>query len=145
MSDEETKAYEAIKENGLVLDIGSKKDNSILGQFEELLTKIIDTRVEEKIASMNLLNGEDVKDLLSEEIRNELEAQEVPDTYGVREIVSEEIDNIDWNDRVNESGALDGVVTEDTLESTMDARDGDEYVKRDEFEDALDALSISRG
>ena len=119
--------------------------SNILSQFEELLTKIIDTRVEEKIASMNLLDGDSVTDLLSQEIRNELESQEVPDTYGVREIVSEEIDNIDWNDRVNESGALDGVVTEDTLESTMDARDGDEYVKRDEFEDALDALSISRG
>ena len=119
--------------------------SNILSQFEELLTKIIDTKVEEKISSMNLLDGDSVKDMLSEEIKLELETQEVPDTYGVRDIVSEEIDNIDWNDRVNESGALDGVVTEDTLESTMDARDGDEYVKRDEFEDALDSLSISRG
>ena len=108
--------------------------SNILSQFEELLTKIIDTRVEEKIASMNLLDGESVKDMLSEEIRLELEAQEVPDNYIVREIVNEEIDNIDWNDRVIDSGALDGVVTE-----------GEEYVKRDEFENALDGLSISRG
>ena len=119
--------------------------SNILSQFEELLTKIIDTRVEEKISSMNLLNGEDVKDLLSEEIRLELEAQEVPDNYGVREIVSEEIDNIDWNDRVSESGALDGIVTEDTLEGTLDEVVSNEYVTRDEFETALDSLSISRG
>jgi len=119
--------------------------SNILSQFEELLTKIIDTRVEEKIASMNLLDGESVKNILSEEIRLELEAQEVPDLYGVRDIVSEEIDNIDWNDRVNESGALEGMVTEDTLEGTLDEVVSNEYVTRDEFETALDGLSISRG
>tara|TARA_R100001443_G_C3229969_1_gene148102 strand:+ start:43 stop:405 length:363 start_codon:yes stop_codon:yes gene_type:complete len=119
--------------------------SNILSQFEELLTKIIDTKVEEKISSMNLLDGDSVKDMLSEEIKLELEAQEVPDTYGVREIVSEEIDNIDWNDRVNESGALEGMVTEDTLEGTLDEVVSNEYVTRGEFEDALDGLSISRG
>jgi len=119
--------------------------SNILSQFEELLTKIIDTRVEEKIASMNLLDGESVKNILSEEIRLELESQEVPDLYGVRDIVSEEIDNIDWNDRVNESGALEGMVTEDTLEGTLDEVVSNEYVTRDEFETALDGLSISRG
>ena len=119
--------------------------SNILSQFEELLTKIIDTKVEEKISSMNLLDGASVKDMLSEEIKLELEAQEVPDNYGVRDIVSEEIDNIDWNDRVNESGALEGMVTEDTLEGTLDEVVSNEYVTRDEFETALDGLSISRG
>ena len=119
--------------------------SNILSQFEELLTKIIDTKVEEKISSMNLLDGDSVKDMLSEEIKLELEAQEVPDNYGVRDIVSEEIDNIDWNDRVNESGALEGMVTEDTLEGTLDEVVSNEYVTRDEFETALDGLSISRG
>ena len=119
--------------------------SNILSQFEELLTKIIDTKVEEKISSMNLLDGDSVKLILAEEIRLELEAQEVPDNYGVRDIVSEEIDNIDWNDRVNESGALEGMVTEDTLEGTLDEVVSNEYVTRDEFETALDGLSISRG
>ena len=126
MSDE-TKALETIKENGLVL--GSKKDNSIFGQFEKLLDSIIEAKVQEAIEAMHLVDENRVRDVLSDEIRNELDAQEVPDVYGVKEIVQEEIDNIDWNDRVSESGALDGIVTEDTLESTLDEhRDGGEYV-----------------
>ena len=143
MSDE-TKALETIKENGLVL--GSKKDNSMVAQFEKLIDSIIDAKVQEAIQHMELVSEDRLRDLLSEEIRNELEAQEVPDLYGVRDIVSEEIDNIDWNDRVSESGALDGIVTEDTLESTLDEhRDGGEYVTQEELDAALGELSITRG
>ena len=126
-------------------DLSPQEAISVLGKLEETFREIIREEVVKVIETRNLLNGEDVKDLLSEEIRLELEAQEVPDLYGVRDIVSEEIDNIDWNDRVSESGALDGVVTEDTLEGTLDEVVGNEYVTRDEFETALDGLSISRG
>ena len=122
------------------------KDNSILGQFEKLLNSIVEAKVQEAIHHMELVGEDRLRDVLSEEIRNELEAQEVPDLYGVREIVSEEIDNIDWNDRVSESGALDGIVTEDTLESTLDEhRDGGEFVTQEELDAALGELSISRG
>tara|TARA_R100001480_G_C4595313_1_gene162214 strand:+ start:30 stop:473 length:444 start_codon:yes stop_codon:yes gene_type:complete len=147
MSDE-TKAFETIKENGLVL--GSKKDNSMVAQFEKLIDSIIDAKVQEAIQHMELVSEDRLREyllnVLSEEVRNELEAQEVPDLYGVRDIVSEEIDNIDWNDRVSESGALDGIVTEDTLESTLDEhRDGGEYVTQEELDAALGELSITRG
>ena len=147
MSDE-TKALETIKENGLVL--GSKKDNSMVAQFEKLIDSIIDAKVQEAIQHMELVSEDRLREyllnVLSEEVRNELEAQEVPDLYGVRDIVSEEIDNIDWNDRVSESGALDGIVTEDTLESTLDEhRDGGEYVTQEELDAALGELSITRG
>ena len=122
------------------------KDNSMVAQFEKLIDSIIDAKVQEAIQHMELVSEDRLRDVLSEEIRNELEAQEVPDLYGVRDIVSEEIDNIDWNDRVSESGALDGIVTEDTLESTLDEhRDGGEYVTQEELDAALGELSITRG
>ena len=69
MSDE-TKALETIKENGLVL--GSKKDNSIFGQFEKLLDSIIEAKVQEAIKDMELVDEDRVRDVLSDEIRNEL-------------------------------------------------------------------------
>ena len=129
MSDE-TKALETIKENGLVL--GSKKDNSIFGQFEKLLDSIIEAKVQEAIKEMELVDEDRVRDVLSDEIRNELEAQEVPDLYGVRDIVQEELDNVEWADRFDVGGAVDDAL-------------GDDYVKRDELDSALDELSISRG
>ena len=129
MSDE-TKALETIKENGLVL--GSKKDNSIFGQFEKLLDSIIEAKVQEAIKDMELVDEDRVRDVLSDEIRNELEAQEVPDLYGVKDIVQEELDNVEWADRFDVGGAVDDAL-------------GDDYVKRDELDSALDELSISRG
>ena len=129
MSDE-TKALETIKENGLVL--GSKKDNSIFGQFEKLLESIIEAKVQEAIKDMELVDEDRVRDVLSDEIRNELEAQEVPDLYGVRDIVQEELDNVEWADRFDVGGAVDDAL-------------GEDYVKRDELDSALDELSISRG
>ena len=136
------------------------KDNSMVAQFEKLIDSIIDAKVQEAIEHMDLADKTYVDDrvedsvmheatiraMITDEIRNELEAQEVPDLYGVRDIVAEEIDNIDWNDRVSESGALDGIVTEDTLESTLDEhRDGGEYVTQEELDAALGELSITRG
>ena len=58
MSDE-TKALETIKENGLVL--GSKKDNSMVAQFEKLIDSIIDAKVQEAIEHMDAehVNGRD--------------------------------------------------------------------------------------
>ena len=129
MSDE-TKALETIKENGLVL--GSKKDNSIFGQFEKLLDSIIEAKVQQAIKDMELVDEDRVRDVLSDEIRNELEAQEVPDLYGVKDIVQEELDNVEWADRFDVGGAVDDAL-------------GEDYVKRDELDSALDELSISRG
>ena len=129
MSDE-TKALETIKENGLVL--GSKKDNSIFGQFEKLLDSIIEAKVQQAIKDMELVDEDRVRDVLSDEIRNELEVQEVPDLYGVKDIVQEELDNVEWADRFDVGGAVDDAL-------------GDDYVKRDELDSALDELSISRG
>ena len=122
------------------------KDNSILGQLETALVKIIDDRIQAALEKIEMLDADEIKDLVCTEVKYELETQEVPDIYGVRDMIGEEIDNIDWNDRVSESGALDGIVTEDTLESTLDEhRDGGEYVTQQELDDALGELSISRG
>ena len=137
MADEETKAYKAIKENGLVLEIGSKKDNSMVAQFEKLIDSIIDAKVQEAIQHMDLADRGYVDDRVQEEAMHE-------DT--IRDMITDEIDAIDWNDRVSESGALDGVITEDTLESTLDEhRDGGEFVTQEELDVALGELSISRG
>ena len=81
---------------------------------------------------MELVDEDRVRDVLSDEIRNELEAQEVPDLYGVKDIVQEELDNVEWADRFDVGGAVDDAL-------------GDDYVKRDELDSALDELSISRG
>ena len=134
MSDE-TKALETIKENGLVL--GSKKDNSMVAQFEKLIDSIIDAKVQEAIQHMDLADRGYVDDRVQEEALSE---------DFVRDMINDEIEAIDWNDRVSESGALDGIVTEDTLESTLDEhRDGGEYVTQQELDDALGELSITRG
>ena len=134
MSDE-TKALETIKENGLVL--GSKKDNSMVAQFEKLIDSIIDAKVQEAIEHMDLADKTYVDDRVEDSVMHE-------DT--IRDMITDEIEAIDWCDRVSESGALDGIVTEDTLESTLDEhRDGGEYVTQQELDDALGELSISRG
>tara|TARA_B100000902_G_C26566242_1_gene554327 strand:+ start:71 stop:475 length:405 start_codon:yes stop_codon:yes gene_type:complete len=134
MSDE-TKAFETIKENGLVL--GSKKDNSMVAQFEKLIDSIIDAKVQEAIQHMDLADRGYVDDRVQEEALSE---------DFVRDMINDEIEAIDWNDRVSESGALDGIITEDTLESTLDEhRDGGEYVTQEELDAALGELSITRG
>ena len=134
MSDE-TKALETIKENGLVL--GSKKDNSMVAQFEKLIDSIIDAKVQEAIEHMDLADKTYVDDRVEDSAMHE-------DT--IRDMITDEIEAIDWCDRVSESGALDGIVTEDTLESTLDEhRDGGEYVTQQELDDALGELSITRG
>ena len=133
MSDE-TKALETIKENGLVL--GSKKDNSMVAQFEKLIDSIIDAKVQEAIQHMDLADKGYVDDRVQEEALSE---------DFVRDMINDEIEAIDWCDRVSESGALDGIVTEDTLESTVDEKVGGEYVTQEELDAALDELSISRG
>ena len=134
MSDE-TKAFETIKENGLVL--GSKKDNSMVAQFEKLIDSIIDAKVQEAIQHMDLADKGYVDDRVQEEALSE---------DFVRDMINDEIEAIDWNDRVSESGALDGIITEDTLESTLDEhRDGGEYVTQEELDAALGELSITRG
>ena len=134
MSDE-TKAFETIKENGLVL--GSKKDNSMVAQFEKLIDSIIDAKVQEAIQHMDLADKSYVDDRVQEEALSE---------DFIRDMINDEIEAIDWCDRVSESGALDGIVTEDTLESTLDEhRDGGEYVTQQELDDALGELSITRG
>ena len=134
MSDE-TKALETIKENGLVL--GSKKDNSMVAQFEKLIDSIIDAKVQEAIQHMDLADKSYVDDRVQEEALSE---------DFIRDMINDEIEAIDWCDRVSESGALDGIVTEDTLESTLDEhRDGGEYVTQEELDAALDELSISIG
>ena len=126
MSNVET---EAVVKNGADAPV---KDNSILGQFEKLLNSIVEAKVQEAIHHMELVGEDRLRDVLSEEIRNELEAQEVPDLYGVKDIVQEELDNVEWADRFDVGGAVDDAL-------------GDDYVKRDELDSALDELSISRG
>ena len=109
MSDE-TKALETIKENGLVL--GSKKDNSMVAQFEKLIDSIIDAKVQEAIQHMDLADKSYVDDRVQEEALSE---------DFIRDMINDEIEAIDWCDRVSESGALDGIVT--CLLYTSDAAD----------------------
>jgi hypothetical protein len=66
------------------------------------------------------------------EVKSELEVNDVPDIDGVRDIVQEELDNVEWADRFDVGSAVDDAL-------------GDDYVKRDELDSALDELSISRG
>ena len=113
------------------------KDNSMVAQFEKLIDSIIDAKVQEAIEHMDLADKGYVDDRVMSEALDE---------DFVRDMINEEIDMIDWNDRVSESGALDGMITEDTLESTLDEhRDGGEYVTQQELDDALGELSITRG
>ena len=130
MSNVETEALNNLKENGL--EIGVKKDDSILGQLEAALVKIIDDRIKIALEDVSSLSEDDVKDIVYHEVKSELEVNDVPDIDGVRDIVSEELDNVDWQDRLDV-----GTAVEDAL--------GEDYVKRDELDSALDELSISRG
>ena len=113
------------------------KDNSMVAQFEKLIDSIIDAKVQEAIQHMDLADKGYVDDRVQEEALSE---------DFVRDMINDEIEAIDWCDRVSESGALDGIITEDTLESTLDEhRDGGEYVTQQELDDALGELSITRG
>tara|TARA_R100000664_G_scaffold27220_1_gene37790 strand:- start:38 stop:430 length:393 start_codon:yes stop_codon:yes gene_type:complete len=130
MSNVETEALNNLKENGL--EVGVKKDASILGQLEAALVKIIDDRIKVALEDVNSLSEDDVKELVQYEVKNELDISEIPDLYGVRDIVQEELDNVEWADRFDVGGAVDEAL-------------GEDYVKRDELDSALDELSISRG
>ena len=130
MSNVETEALNNLKENGL--EVGVKKDASILGQLETALVKIIDDRIHAALEKIEVLDADEIKDIVCTEVKYELEAQDVPDIDGVRDIVSEELDNVDWQDRLDVGSAVDDAL-------------GEDYVKRDELDSALDELSISRG
>ena len=130
MSNVETEALNNLKENGL--EVGVKKDASILGQLEAALVKIIDDRIKVALEDVSSLSEDDVKDIVYHEVKSELEVNDVPDIDGVRDIVSEELDNVDWQDRLDVGSAVDDAL-------------GEDYVKRDELDSALDELSISRG
>ena len=130
MSNVETEALNNLKENGL--EVGVKKDASILGQLEAALVKIIDDRIKIALEDVSSLSEDDVKELVQDEVKNELDISEIPDLYTVRDIVQEELDNVEWADRFDVGSAVDDAL-------------GDDYVKRDELDSALDELSISRG
>ena len=130
MSNVETEALNNLKENGL--EVGVKKDASILGHLEAALVKIIDDRIKIALEDVSSLSEDDVKDIVYHEVKSELEVNDVPDIDGVRDIVSEELDNVDWQDRLDVGSAVDDAL-------------GEDYVKRDELDSALDELSISRG
>ena len=120
---------EAVVKNGADAPV---KDNSILGQLEAALVKIIDDRIKVALEDVSSLSEDDVKELVQYEVKNELDISEIPDLYGVRDIVQEELNNVEWADRFDVGGAVDDAL-------------GDDYVKRDELDSALDELSISRG
>ena len=113
---------------------------SILGKLEETFREIIREEVAKEVQSLGLLT----KERLSEEIQYELDQQDLVD-YGrvydivqdecsdlIREIADEQIDGIEFADKFDLPNAV-----EDAM--------GDDYVKRDELDSALDELSISRG
>ena len=113
---------------------------SILGKLEETFREIIREEVAKEVQSLGLLT----KERLSEEIQYELDQQDLVD-YGrvyeivqdecsdlIREIADEQIDGIEFADKFDIPNAV-----EDAM--------GDDYVKRDELDSALDELSISRG
>ena len=120
-----------------VSNINQPQAGSMVAQFEKLIDSIIDAKVQEAIEHMDLADKGYVDDRVQEEALSE---------DFVRDMINDEIEAIDWCDRVSESGALDGIITEDTLESTLDEhRDGGEYVTQQELDDALGELSITRG
>ena len=113
---------------------------SILGKLEETFREIIREEVAKEVQSLGLLT----KERLSEEIQYELDQQDLVD-YGrvydivqdecsdlIREIADEQIDGIEFADKFDLPNAV-----EDAM--------GEDYVKRDELDSALDELSISRG
>ena len=120
---------EAVVKNGADAPV---KDNSILGQLETALVKIIDDRIHAALEKIEVLDADEIKDIVCTEVKYELETQEIPDLYTTRDIVQEELDNVEWADRFDVGGAVDDAL-------------GDDYVKRDELDSALDELSISRG
>ena len=120
-----------------VSNINQPQQGSMVAQFEKLIDSIIEAKVQEAIQHMDLADKGYVDDRVQEEALSE---------DFVRDMINDEIEAIDWCDRVSESGALDGIITEDTLESTLDEhRDGGEYVTQQELDDALGELSITRG
>ena len=113
---------------------------SILGKLEETFREIIREEVAKEIQSLGLLT----KERLSEEIQYEMDQQDLVE-YGrvydivqdecsdlIREIADEQIDGIEFAEKFDIPNAV-----EDAM--------GDDYVKRDELDSALDELSISRG
>ena len=113
---------------------------SVLGKLEQTFREIIREEVAKEVQSLGLLT----KERLSEEIQYELDQQDLVD-YGrvydivqdecsdlIREIADEQIDGIEFADKFDLPNAV-----EDAM--------GDDYVKRDELDSALDELSISRG
>ncbi len=113
---------------------------SILGKLEETFREIIREEVAKEVQSLGLLT----KERLSEEIQYEMDQQDLVE-YGrvydivqdecsdlIREIADEQIDGIEFADKFDIPNAV-----EDAM--------GDDYVKRDELDSALDELSISRG
>ena len=113
---------------------------SILGKLEETFREIIREEVAKEVQSLGLLT----KERLSEEIQYEMDQQDLVE-YGrvydivqdecsdlIREIADEQIDGIEFAEKFDIPNAV-----EDAM--------GDDYVKRDELDSALDELSISRG
>ena len=113
---------------------------SILGKLEETFREIIREEVAKEVQSLGLLT----KERLSEEIQYEMDQQDLVE-YGrvydivqdecsdlIREIADEQIDGIEFADKFDIPNAV-----EDAM--------GEDYVKRDELDSALDELSISRG
>ena len=113
---------------------------SILGKLEETFREIIREEVAKEIQSLGMLT----KERLSEEIQYEMDQQDLVE-YGrvydivqdecsdlIREIADEQIDGIEFAEKFDLPNAV-----EDAM--------GDDYVKRDELDSALDELSISRG
>ena len=113
---------------------------SILGKLEETFREIIREEVAKEVQSLGLLT----KERLSEEIQYEMDQQDLVE-YGrvydivqdecsdlIREIADEQIDGIEFADKFDLPNAV-----EDAM--------GEDYVKRDELDSALDELSISRG
>jgi len=109
---------------------------SILGKLEETFREIIREEVAKEIQSLGLLT----KERLSEEIQYEMDQQDLVE-YGrvydivqdecsdlIREIADEQIDGVDFADKFDVGEAI-----------------GEDYVKRDELDSALEELSISRG
>ena len=113
---------------------------SVLGKLEQTFREIIREEVAKEVQSLGLLT----KERLSEEIQYEMDQQDLVE-YGrvydivqdecsdlIREIADEQIDGIEFADKFDIPNAV-----EDAM--------GDDYVKRDELDSALDELSISRG
>ena len=113
---------------------------SILGKLEETFREIIREEVAKEIQSLGLLT----KERLSEEIQYEMDQQDLVEYSRVYEIVQDEC-----SDLIREIAdeQIDGIEFADKFDLPNAVEDamGDDYVKRDELDSALDELSISRG